>query len=403
MTSKGEHLMNQSDDLEYQLDTLAIRTGHTRSFEGEHGEPIFLTSSFVYENAAEAAAKFSGQVQGNIYSRFTNPTVSMFEKRLAALDGAERAVATSSGMGAILSIAMAYLKAGDHVICSRAVFGSIVALFEKYIAKFGVDITFVDLRDLDAWKNAVRPETKLLFVESPSNPLAEIANIQALADIAHANGALLAVDNSFCTPVLQQPLKLGADLVIYSATKYLDGQGRALGGAVVGNHQLLEEVFSVVRTLGPSMSPFNAWIFLKGLETLRLRMKAHCENAQKLAEWLSTHEKVEKVYYGGLPTHEGHELATKQQNGFGGIVSFVVKGEREGAWKVIDNTKFISITGNLGDVKSTITHPATTTHGKLSAEAKQAAGIQEGLIRVSVGLEDINDIIGDISRGLDLI
>ncbi|MFK8987095.1 O-succinylhomoserine sulfhydrylase [Acinetobacter seifertii] len=395
--------MNQSDDLEYQLDTLAIRTGHTRSFEGEHGEPIFLTSSFVYENAAEAAAKFSGQVQGNIYSRFTNPTVSMFEKRLAALDGAERAVATSSGMGAILSIAMAYLKAGDHVICSRAVFGSIVALFEKYIAKFGVDITFVDLRDLDAWKNAVRPETKLLFVESPSNPLAEIADIQALADIAHSNGALLAIDNSFCTPVLQQPLKFGADLVIYSATKYLDGQGRALGGAVVGKHQLLEEVFGVVRTLGPSMSPFNAWVFLKGLETLRLRMKAHCESAQKLAEWLSTHEKVEKVYYAGLPTHEGHELAAKQQNGFGGIVSFVVKGEREGAWKVIDNTKFISITGNLGDVKSTITHPATTTHGKLSAEAKQAAGIQEGLIRVSVGLEDINDIIGDISRGLDLI
>lgn len=403
MTSKGEHLMNQSDDLEYQLDTLAIRTGHTRSFEGEHGEPIFLTSSFVYENAAEAAAKFSGQVQGNIYSRFTNPTVSMFEKRLAALDGAERAVATSSGMGAILSVAMAYLKAGDHVICSRAVFGSVVALFEKYIAKFGVDITFVDLCDLDDWKNAVRPETKLLFVESPSNPLAEIADIQALADIAHANGALLAVDNSFCTPVLQQPLKFGADLVIYSATKYLDGQGRALGGAVVGNHQLLEEVFGVVRTLGPSMSPFNAWVFLKGLETLRLRMKAHCESAQKLAEWLSTHEKLEKVYYAGLPTHEGHELAAKQQNGFGGIVSFVVKGEREGAWKVIDNTKFISITGNLGDVKSTITHPATTTHGKLSAEAKQAAGIQEGLIRVSVGLEDINDIIGDISRGLDLI
>lgn len=403
MTSKGEHLMNQSDDLEYQLDTLAIRTGHTRSFEGEHGEPIFLTSSFVYENAAEAAAKFSGQVQGNIYSRFTNPTVSMFEKRLAALDGAERAVATSSGMGAILSVAMAYLKVGDHVICSRAVFGSVVALFEKYIAKFGVDITFVDLCDLDDWKNAVRPETKLLFVESPSNPLAEIADIQALADIAHANGALLAVDNSFCTPVLQQPLKFGADLVIYSATKYLDGQGRALGGAVVGNHQLLEEVFGVVRTLGPSMSPFNAWVFLKGLETLRLRMKAHCESAQKLAEWLSTHEKVEKVYYAGLPTHEGHELAAKQQNGFGGIVSFVVKGEREGAWKVIDNTKFISITGNLGDVKSTITHPATTTHGKLSAEAKQAAGIQEGLIRVSVGLEDINDIIGDISRGLDLI
>lgn len=394
---------SQNDELEYQLDTLAIRTGHTRSFEGEHAEPIFLTSSFVYENAAEAAAKFSGEVAGNIYSRFTNPTVAMFEKRLAAMDGAERAVATSSGMGAILSVCMAFLKAGDHVICSRAVFGSIVALFEKYIAKFGVDVTFVDLNDLDAWKNAMRPETKILFIESPSNPLAEIADIPVLADIAHAQNAMLVVDNSFCTPVLQQPLKLGADLVVYSATKYLDGQGRALGGAVTGNHKLLEEVFGVVRTLGPSMSPFNAWVFLKGLETLRLRMKAHCENAQQLAEWLNQHDKVEKVYYAGLHEHIGHERAAKQQNGFGGIVSFIVKGGREGAWKVIDNTQFISITGNLGDVKSTITHPATTTHGKLSPEAKQAAGIQEGLIRVSVGIEDISDIIRDIERGLALI
>jgi len=395
--------MSQQDDFDYQLDTLAIRTGHTRSFEGEHGEPIFLTSSFVYANAAEAAAKFSGQVPGNIYSRFTNPTVAMFEKRLAALEGAERAVATSSGMAAILAVAMAYLKAGDHVICSRAVFGSTVSLFEKYIAKFGVAVDFVDLTDVEAWKQAVRPETKLLFVESPSNPLAEIADIQALADVAHANGALLAIDNSFCTPILQQPLKFGADLVIYSATKYLDGQGRALGGAVVGKHQLLEEVFGMVRTLGPSMSPFNAWVFLKGLETLKLRMKAHSESAQKLAEWLSRHDKVEKVYYAGLPTHIGHELAAKQQNGFGGIVSFEVKGGREGAWTVIDHTQFISITGNLGDVKSTITHPATTTHGKLSAEAKEAAGIREGLIRVSVGLEDIDDIIRDLSRGLALI
>ncbi|WP_273779103.1 MULTISPECIES: O-succinylhomoserine sulfhydrylase [unclassified Acinetobacter] len=395
--------MSQQDDFDYQLDTLAIRTGHTRSFEGEHGEPIFLTSSFVYANAAEAAAKFSGQVPGNIYSRFTNPTVAMFEKRLAALEGAERAVATSSGMAAILAVAMAYLKAGDHVICSRAVFGSTVSLFEKYIAKFGVAVDFVDLTDVEAWKQAVRPETKLLFVESPSNPLAEIADIQALADVAHANGALLAIDNSFCTPILQQPLKFGADLVIYSATKYLDGQGRALGGAVVGKHQLLEEVFGMVRTLGPSMSPFNAWVFLKGLETLKLRMKAHSESAQKLAEWLSQHDKVEKVYYAGLPTHIGHELAAKQQNGFGGIVSFEVKGGREGAWTVIDHTQFISITGNLGDVKSTITHPATTTHGKLSAEAKEAAGIREGLIRVSVGLEDIDDIIRDLSRGLALI
>ena len=395
--------MSQQDDIEYQLDTLAIRTGHIRSFEGEHAEPIFLTSSFVYENAAEAAAKFSGQEPGNIYSRFTNPTVAMFEKRLAALEGAERAVATSTGMAAIMAVAMSYLKLGDHVICSRAVFGSTVSLFEKYIAKFGVSIDFVDLTDLNAWKNAVKPETKLLFVESPSNPLSEIADIQSLADIAHANGALLAIDNSFCTPVLQQPLKFGADLVVYSATKYLDGQGRALGGAVVGNHQLLEDIFGYVRTTGPSMSPFNAWVFLKGLETLRLRMKAHSEGAKKLAEFLDTHANVEKVYYAGLPAHVGHVLAAKQQTGFGGIVSFEVKGGREGAWKVIDNTQFISITGNLGDAKSTITHPATTTHGKLSADAKEAAGIREGLIRVSVGLEDIDDIIRDISRGLDLI
>lgn len=395
--------MSQHDDIEYQLDTLAIRTGHTRSFEGEHSEPIFLTSSFVYENAAEAAAKFSGAEPGNIYSRFTNPTVAMFETRLAALEGGERAVATSSGMAAIMAVAMSFLKAGDHVICSRAVFGSTVSLFEKYVAKFNVAVTFVDLTDLTAWQDAVRPETRLLFVESPSNPLAEVADIQALSDLAHANDALLAIDNSFCTPILQRPLQFGADLVIYSATKYLDGQGRALGGAVVGNHKLLEEVFGYVRTTGPSMSPFNAWVFLKGLETLRLRMKAHSESAQKIAEWLVAHPKVEKVYFAGLTDHVGHELAAKQQTGFGGIVSFEVKVEREGAWKVIDHTQFISITGNLGDAKSTITHPATTTHGKLSPEAKAAAGIREGLIRLSVGLEDVDDIIRDLSHGLDLI
>lgn len=395
--------MSQHDDLEYQLDTLALRTGHTRSFEGEHGEPIFLTSSFVYANAAEAAAKFSGQEPGNIYSRFTNPTVAMFEKRLAAIEGAERAVATSSGMAAIMALAMSFLKQGDHVICSRAVFGSTVAMFEKYVAKFGVQVDFVDLTDLSAWENAIQDNTKLLFVESPSNPLAEVADIQALADLAHAHGALLAIDNSFCTPVLQQPIKFGADLVVYSATKYLDGQGRALGGAVVGSHALLEEVYGYVRTTGPSMSPFNAWVFLKGLETLRLRMREHSSNAQKLAEFLDAHAKVEKVYYAGLSAHVGHELAAKQQTGFGGIVSFEVQGGREGAWTVIDHTQFISITGNLGDAKSTITHPATTTHGKLSADAKAAAGIREGLIRVSVGLEDIDDIIRDLSRGLDLI
>ena len=395
--------MSQHDDIEYQLDTLAIRTGHTRGFEGEHSEPIYLTSSFVCENAADAAAKFSGEIQGNTYSRYTNPTVQTFEKRLAVLDGAERAVATSSGMAAVHAVCMAYLKAGDHVICSRAVFGSIISLFEKYVVKFAVDVTFVDLDDLEGWKQAIRPNTRLLFIETPSNPLAQVGDMQAIADIAHEHGALFAVDNTFCTPVLQQPIKFGADLVIYSSTKYIDGQGRALGGAVVGKDKLVEEINGVIRTLGNSMSPFNAWIFLKGLETLNLRMKAHCESAQKLAEWLDAHPKVEKVYFAGLPHHPGHELAKKQQSGFGGVVSFVVKGERKGAWTVIDNTRFLSITSNLGDVKSTITHPATTSHGRMSAEAKQAAGIVEGLIRVSVGLENIDDIIGDLSHGLDLI
>ena len=397
--------MSQSSDAfeeqEYALATLAIRTGHDRTHEGEHSEPIFLTSSFVCESAADAEAKFSGKIEGNTYSRYTNPTVHTFEKRLAKLDGAERAIATSSGMAAIHAMCMAFLKAGDHVVCSRAVFGSIISLFEKYVMKFAVDVTFVDLEDIDAWKNAVRPNTRLLFIETPSNPLAQVGDMQAIADIAHAQGALFAVDNCFCTPILQQPIKYGADLVLYSATKYIDGQGRALGGAVVGSHKLLEEVNGVIRTLGNSMSPFNAWIFLKGLETLNIRMKAHCENAQKLAEWLEQHDNVEKVYYAGLPNHPRHELAKSQQKGFGGVVSFVVKNGREGAWHVIDSTKFLSITSNLGDVKSTITHPATTSHGRMSDEAKQAAGIAEGLIRVSVGLEDIDDIIGDLKRGLD--
>ena len=395
--------MSQQDDSQYQLETLAIRTGHNRTAEGEHSEPIFLTSSFVCDSAADAAAKFSGEIEGNTYSRYTNPTVQAFEKRLAVLDGAEAAVATSSGMAGVHAVTLAYLKSSDHVICSRAVFGSILSLFEKYVIKFGVDVTFVDLGDLDAWKQALRPNTRLLFIETPSNPLAQVGDLQAIADIAHAHGALFAVDNTFCTPVLQRPIKFGADLVIYSSTKYIDGQGRALGGAVVGNAKLMEEITGVIRTLGNSLSPFNAWIFLKGLETLNLRMKAHCAGAQKLAEWLDAHPKVEKVYYAGLPNHPGHELAKKQQSGFGGVVSFVVKGERAGAWTVIDSTRFLSITSNLGDTKSTITHPATTSHGRMSAEAKVAAGISEGLIRVSVGLEDIDDIIGDISRGLDLI
>lgn len=392
--------MNQYD---YQVDTLAIRTGHTRTFEGEHSEPIFLTSSFVYKNAAEAAAKFSGEEKGNIYSRYTNPTVSAFEERLAQMEGAERAVATSSGMAAIASVLLGYLKAGDHIVCSRSMFGTTVALFEKNIVKFDIGVTFVDLTDLNAWQQAVQPNTKLFFLENPSNPLSEVVDISALADIAHRQGALLAVDNSLCTPILQKPLQLGADLVVYSATKYIDGQGRALGGAVVGKHDLLEGAYNILRTFGTTMSPFNAWIFLKGLETLKLRMHAHSANAQKLAEWLQTHPKVNKVFYAGLPEHKGHELIKKQQSGFGGIVAFEIKGEREQAWQVIDNTKFLSITANLGDIKSTITHPATTTHGKLSPEAKVKAGISEGLIRVSVGLEDVDDIIADLKRGLDLI
>ncbi len=396
--------MSQQDDIiEYQLDTLAIRTGHTRTAEGEHSEPIFLTSSFVCDSAADAAAKFSGEIEGNTYSRYTNPTVQAFEKRLAVLDGAEAAVATSSGMAGVHAITLAYLKAGDHVVCSRAVFGSIISLFEKYVIKFGVDVTFVDLEDVAAWEQAIRPNTRLLFIETPSNPLAQVGDLKAIADIAHAHGALFAVDNTFCTPILQQPIKFGADLVIYSSTKYIDGQGRALGGAVVGTAKLMEEITGVIRTLGNSLSPFNAWIFLKGLETLSLRMKAHCASAQKLAEWLDAHPNVERVYYAGLPHHPGHELAKQQQSGFGGVVSFVAKGGREGAWSVIDQTRFLSITSNLGDVKTTITHPATTSHGRMSAEAKQAAGISEGLIRVSVGLEDIDDIIGDLRRGLDLL
>lgn len=397
--------MSMSDHTEsLSFDTLAIRTGHHRTNEGEHSEAMFLTSSFVYANAAEAAAAFGGQVPDcNIYSRFTNPTVRAFEQRLAALEGGERCIATASGMAAILSMSLAFLAAGDHVVCSRAVFGTTTVLFDKYMKKFGVSVTFVDLTDLDAWQAAiVAGQTKLFFCETPSNPLAEVVDIRALADIAHTHNILLAVDNCYCTPALQQPLKLGADLVIHSATKYLDGQGRALGGAVVGNAKLLEEVLGVVRSCGPSMSPFNAWLFLKGLETLRLRMDAHSASALQLATWLSEHPAVERVYYSGLPSHQGHEIAKRQQRAFGGIVSFVVKGGRESAWRVIDSTQMVSITGNLGDTKTTITHPATTTHGRLSAEAKAAAGIEEGLIRVSVGLEDVADIRADLARGLDL-
>lgn len=382
------------------FDSLAVRAGQQRTAEGENSEPMFLTSSFVFESAAHAAACFGGTEKGNIYSRFTNPTVRTFEQRLAALEGGERAVATSSGMAAIMATCMGLLQAGDHVVCSRSVFGTTNVLFEKYMKKFGVQTSFVPQTDVAAWQAAMTPQTKLLFVETPSNPLCEIADIRALADVAHQHGALLVVDNCFCTPALQKPLELGADIVIHSATKFIDGQGRCLGGAVVGRQKEMEEVFGVVRTCGPTMSAFNAWVFLKGLETLRLRMNAHSDNALALATWLEARPEVARVHYAGLPSHPQHELAKRQQSKFGGVVSFELKGGRDNAWRFIDATRLMSITANLGDTKSTITHPATTTHGRLSPEAKAAAGITEGLIRIAVGLEDVGDLQRDCERGL---
>ncbi|MDZ7804234.1 O-succinylhomoserine sulfhydrylase [Thiohalophilus sp.] len=392
--------MTNFDD-EWAIETLAVRAGQVRTAENEHSEPIFATSSYVFGSAAEAAARFKGESPGNIYSRFTNPTVRTFEQRLAAMEGGESCVATASGMSAILSTCLGLLQQGDHVVSSRSIFGTTVVLFDKYLSKAGIETSYVPLTDLEAWQQAIRPETKLLFLETPSNPLTEVADIQALADLAHANDCLLVVDNCFCTPVLQQPFKLGADIVIHSATKYIDGQGRCIGGAVVGDSKLVgEEVFGFLRTGGPSLSPFNAWVFLKGLETLGVRMKAHSENAQQLAEYLQQHPNVSQVFYAGLPDHPQHELATRQQSGYGGVLAFEVKDGQEAAWKLIDNTRLLSITANLGDAKSTITHPATTTHGRLSDEQRADAGITPGLVRIAVGLENVGDIIADLERGL---
>ena len=384
------------------FDTLSIRSGHRRTAELEHSEAIFTTSSFVFENAAQAAARFAGDLPGNIYSRFTNPTTKIFEERLAAMEGGQACVATSSGMAAIMSLCLAVLKTGDHIVSSRSVFGTTTTLFDKLLPRLGIETSFVDLTDLQDWKQAIGNNTRLLFLETPSNPLMEVADIRALADLAHENDCLLVVDNCFCTPALQRPLELGADLIVHSATKYLDGQGRIVGGAVIGPRPLVnEDVFAVIRTTGPTMSPFNAWVALKGLETLSLRMNAHSERASQLARYLQDHPAVERVFHPGLESHPQHELARSQQNGFGGVVSFEVKGGREQAWQIVDATEMISITANLGDVKTTITHPATTTHGRVSEELKEKTGISEGLIRVAVGLENIEDIIADLSRGLD--
>ncbi|MCC6133902.1 MAG: O-succinylhomoserine sulfhydrylase [Candidatus Contendobacter sp.] len=380
--------------------SLAVRAGQVRTLEGEHAEPIFTTSSFVFASAAEAAARFSGAVPGNIYSRFTNPTVRVFQERLAALEGGASCIATSSGMAAILATCMALLKSGDHIVSANSIFGSTISLFTNYLSKFGIATSYVPLSDPAAWAAAIRPETRLFYVETPSNPLMELADIQALADIAHAHGVLLVVDNCFCTPALQQPFKLGADLVIHSATKYLDGQGRCIGGAVVGDQQRVGvDIYGFLRTAGPTMSPFNAWVFLKGLETLRLRMRAHSEAALHLAHWLEAQPAVARVYYPGLPSHPQHELAQRQQSGFGGIVAFELRGGREAAWTLIDHTRLISITANLGDAKTTITHPATTTHGRLTPAERERAGIGEGLVRISVGLEEVADVQADLERG----
>lgn len=389
--------------LNADLDTLAIRAGIHRTAEGEHCEPLFLTSSYVFGSAQEAAARFSGEMPGNVYSRYTNPTVRTFEERIAALEGGEDAVATSSGMAAILSICMAHLQKGDHVVCSRSVFGTTTVLFCRYMQKFGVDVDLVSLTDLSAWREKVSARTKFMFVETPSNPLCEVADMQALSALAKQSDTLFVVDNCFCTPALQKPLAMGADLVVHSATKYLDGQGRCLGGAVVGAKELIEPVLGFIRSCGPTMSPFNAWVFLKGLETLRLRMEAHSANALAVAEWLQECPVVEHVNYSGLKSHPGHDLAVKQQRAFGGVLSFSVKGGREQAWQVIDACKMLSLTANLGDAKTTIVHPATTTHGRLTDEEKAEAGIADNLIRVAVGLESLEDIKRDLAKGFKLI
>ncbi len=389
--------MNEGD---YELETLAVRAGIARSQFNEHAEALYLTSSFVFGSAAEAAARFSGEAPGNIYARFSNPTVTAFQERLAVLEGAQCCVATASGMSAILSTVMGLLSAGDHVVASRSLFGSSVQLFGNILKRFGVETTFVSQTDVAAWRAAVKPNTRLLFAETPSNPLTEICDIAALSQVACQAGAWLAVDNCFCTPALQRPLDLGADIVIHSATKYLDGQGRVLGGAVLGRKEVIEPVFAFLRTAGPTMSAFNAWVFLKGLETLSLRMDAHSRGALELALWLERQPQVERVYYPGLPSHPQYALAKRQQKSGGGIVAFDVKGGRDAAWRVVDATRMISITANLGDTKTTITHPATTTHGRISPEQRAAAGIGDGLLRIAVGLEAVSDIRADLARGL---
>ncbi len=393
--------MSNTDWNQYDLATTAVRAGQARTNEGEHSEAIFATSSFVFESAAQAADRFQNKIPGNVYSRFTNPTVRTFEQRLAAMEGGECCVATSSGMAAIMATCVACLKPGDHVLAATGMFGSTTQFFNKYLTRMGNPVDFAKIDSLADWRDKILPETKMLFLETPTNPLTQLADIRALAELADEHGALLVVDNCFCTPVLQRPLELGAHIVIHSATKFIDGQGRCVGGAVVGDKKLIgEDVYGFLRSAGPTMSPFNAWVFSKGLETLELRMNRHCQSAAEIALWLERHPAVEKVYYPGLKDHPQHELCKQQQSDFGGIVSFEVHGGREAAWRVVDSTQLLSITANLGDAKTTITHPATTTHGRISESERQEAGISQSLLRLAVGLESPGDIIRDLERGL---
>ncbi|HRD92208.1 MAG TPA: O-succinylhomoserine sulfhydrylase [Accumulibacter sp.] len=387
----------------YALETLAVRAGHQRSQFNEHSEALYLTSSFVFNSAAQAAARFAGEEEGNVYSRFTNPTVSTFEARLAALEGAEACVATASGMSAILSLVMALCSSGDHIVSSSGLFGATQQLLGTIMPRFGIQTSFVAQTDVAAWQAAIRPETKLFFLETPSNPLTAIADIAALVTIAHRHGVLVVVDNCFCTPILQRPLDLGADLVLHSATKFLDGQGRVLGGAVAGPKRLTDEVFRFLRTAGPTLSAFNAWVLLKGLETLQIRLQAQSATALQLAQWLEQHPSVTRVYYPGLSSHPQYDLARRQQKSGGAIVSFTVKGTRADAWKVVDSCRLLSITANLGDTKTTLTHPASTTHGRITPEQRAAAGVSEDLLRIAVGLEAVVDLQNDLDTGLSAI
>jgi O-succinylhomoserine sulfhydrylase len=403
MTTKKTPTSSTRRDLRFA--TRAVRAGTTRSEYGEHSEAMFLTSSFVFDDAEQAARRFQNQEPGVVYSRFTNPSVQMFEERLASLENAERCIATSSGMAAILATCMALLKAGDHVVTTPSLFGSTVQFFDNYMVKFGVSVTYVALTDPAAWKAAIQPNTKLFYLETPSNPLTEVADINAIAAAAKAKGVVLVVDNCFCTPAIQQPLALGADLTLHSATKYIDGQGRVLGGAVAGSKALIEPIYQMVRTCGPSLAPFNAWVLHKSLETLDIRMKAHSASALALAQWLEQHPRVSRVLYPGLPSHPQHALAMQQQSTGGAVVSFEVVGttpeeQRANAYRVINSVEVMSVTGNLGDTRTIITHPGTTTHGRISEEARAKAGIKQSLIRVAVGLEDVEDLKQDLERGL---